>query len=545
MQDFLGESDIFISGHVFFSDRVEEAGKLFPFVRMDTLKALATLTGQKPRLRFGRMFSRPYLPEFRPEPDSLLALGMEMTTDESEADISSLPAGYTYLGQFIDHDITFDNTRGIPVILTPIEQIEQLRTPSLDLDSLYGAGSPLESDVADEARIYQDDGIHLRVGRTMADFVLTFSVYANDLPRARITEEKPYRPAIADPRNDENLVVAQTHLAFIKFHNEVVEHLKQDYSGVELLRAARETVVKHYQWIVLTDFLGRFVEHDVLRRVIDEGCKHFLPEAGNQPFMPFEFSGAAYRLGHSLIRESYEWNRFLQSPEFGGKLRRATLEDLHIFSTLHSTLGSNHCLPSTWIIDWTRFFDFGAIEGMETNPRLNFTKKINTLIARSLQVPRAALEPGITMAGPAVPRGMLPIAVLDLFRGSVLGVPAAQSVVERLRDGAASGQEIKSLTPDQIAGGSQKTLKDNGLHKTTPLWYYILREAEEFHQGERLGPVGSHIVAETFVGLIKASRISIFKEQDRQWPLDLRVGEGRRFGMPDMLHFVNDLNPLG
>ena len=138
-------------------------------------------------------------------------------------DPGDIPAGFTYLGQFVDHDLTSDRTKvELGEHVSPGELI-QGRSPSLDLDSLYGAG-PLDED---SERFYSD-GVHLKVGRTLeAEPGAGF-----DLPRVGTGNDRQARKAnIPDLRNDENLAVAQTHAAFIRFHNRVVDEAGEHAAG--------------------------------------------------------------------------------------------------------------------------------------------------------------------------------------------------------------------------------------------------------------------------------------------------------------------------
>jgi hypothetical protein len=488
-------------------------------------EVLHFLRSREPRLRFGKMF--PDLEEFRPTQKSLVELGQAMNASADVCDNPLLSAGFTYLGQFIDHDTTFDLTETPPIDNVPVDRIKQGRTPSLDLDSLYGG----EVDKARDPKLYEADGVHLRLGSTKPDSAFpVWKSFPNDLPRTAVDNQTAL---VGDPRNDENLAVAQTALAFIKFHNSVVDILKKDYSGEELFKEARRKVVKHYQWIVLHDFLPGLLQRDVLEAVINEGCKHFLPNPGEEPFMPLEFSRAAFRIGHSQVRSEYEWNRFFQSGN------RATLIQLLRFTGFRGgDLFGNDRLPSTWIVDWTRFFDFAEYPGLGKNPLLNFTKRIDTSLAKefsNLPLP------------PNWPPVMRSLSVIDLLRGSEVGLPAAQMIANRLKESALKPGSIRVLTPDEVAARHPEIVRHYNFDKLTPLWYYVLREAEVLWQGMRLGPVGSYIIAETFVGLIKASVISILRKEqleDIHWLPDLGPVKSERFNMADMLYFVNDLNPV-
>lgn len=470
--------------------------------------------------RFTRMFPR--LKQFRPEIEALMQLGRAMDDTPNFKDHATLPAGFTYFGQFLDHDITFDQTATLPdSALTP-EEIRQGRSPSLDLDSVYGRGPGRET-----RRLYDADKVHLRIGKTVGlgrpGLTPESIVLPNDLPRGDVAG-KPLEAVIGDPRNDENLAVAQLHLAFLKFHNVVAAQLAQSgLSGAALFARARQLVTLHYQWIVLHDFLPRVIESSVLSQVIARGRSLFKLKAGEEPAMPVEFSVAAYRFGHSMIRDEYSWNRNFPA---------ATLLQLFQFSggnsgpqDIMARLGG---LPSNWPIDWRRFFDFSGLAGVEPGPHLNMTRSIDTALALTLKsIP--SLQPENQKA---------PLAVRNLLRGRALGLPAGQDVAEAI------GAPV--LTPEQVrAGAHEKILRGHKLDRQTPLWYYILKEAEVFHGGERLGPVGSTLLAETFVGLIEGSRTSILAPAYRNWRPTLPSLRPGHYSMVDLLCLVNDINPLG
>ena len=170
-----------------------------------------------------------------------------------------VPAGFTYLGQFLDHDLTFDKTNVMLGEHVAPTELLQARSPSLDLDSLYGAGP---GDPGSE-QFYETDGLHLKMGKTASGDGMA-SKDGFDLPRgAGSTVAAKRKAIIPDPRNDENLAVAQTHLAMIRFHNRVVDTLGSVPAGSRFERA-RKRVTKHYQWMIRTDFLPRICEASVV-----------------------------------------------------------------------------------------------------------------------------------------------------------------------------------------------------------------------------------------------------------------------------------------
>src|ERR671910_794450 len=175
---------------------------------------------------------------------------------------STIPAGFTYLGQFVDHDLTFDKTNVMMGQNVWPPQLLQARSPSLDPDSLYGAGP---SDPA-SARFYADDR-HLKLGKTVA-IDPDPAHPGHDLPRGAGTTQKQKRKAIIpDPRNDENLAVAQTHCAMIRFHNRVVDTLPASTPQSQRFAKARKRVTKHYQWMIRTDYLPRICAPGVVNDV--------------------------------------------------------------------------------------------------------------------------------------------------------------------------------------------------------------------------------------------------------------------------------------
>lgn len=278
---------------------------------------------------FGRMF--PALPPLAAKDGQLLNLAIAMTAampDDPAGDNPFVPTGFTYLGQFIDHDITLDLTPIGKANIDPMA-VHNFRTPSLDLDCLYGLGPNINP------FMYQPgpDSERFLIGETSAtpgrgDATVPVR-QPFDLPRG-----PNGRALIGDPRNDENLVVAQTHLAFLRFHNKVVAELKAgniqsiDPSQPPSFEAARQLVIWHYHWIVLNDFLRRIVKPNILDDVLQNDRQFFRYDRA--PFMPVEFSGAAYRLGHSMVRASYDYNRVF-TPNPGG-VTPATLELLFRFS---------------------------------------------------------------------------------------------------------------------------------------------------------------------------------------------------------------------
>jgi hypothetical protein len=473
---------------------------------------------------FGKMF--PDLTPFRPPDPALTTLGAAMKETPSEGN-SNIPAGFTYLGQFIDHDLTSDPTVGFPFI-NDVDALHDARTPAFDLDSLYGLGPVRQPELYDPA--FAPGQARMAIGSTSPVQVppgvnlppLPPSM-PNDLPR-----NADKTAIIGDPRNDENLIVAQTHLAFLKFHNAVIETLPQN---ADAFQEARRLVTWHYQWIVLNDYLPRIADNTVVAEVREGGPQFFKFDGepyGGEPFMPVEFSVAAYRLGHSLVRDGYNYNRafnFGGPPAFTG----ATLSLLFAFTGkggLPSTIPGvvNSGIPSNWVIDWRRFHE---VEG-PNSPLLNFTRAIDTQIAVTLfNLP----IPGVVAASP----NQLPVR--NLLRGSRVGLPSAQDVAKVMG--------VPTLSPVQLTSGPEApAVTAGGFDQSTPLWYYILKEAEVTGGGQHLGPLGSRIVAEVFFGLMLGDRNSFLRRRP-EWKPTLPAAQPGTFTMADLLRFVNDIDPIG
>lgn len=467
--------------------------------------------------RFGRIFRT--LPPFLPADEDLLALAALMIESEEEeedarGDNPDIPAGFTYLGQFIDHDLTFDPNSKLQRENDP-DALINFRTPRFDLDSVYGDGP------ADNPFLYQDDGVHFLIGSNAHG--------DDDLPR---NSAEPRRALLGDPRNDENLIVAQLHLGFLKYHNQVADTLgicRPDLTGEAILEEARRIVRWHYQWLVIHEFLrgiaGKEVLEDILR--YEEFKVGFGPKDGariaralnvnlrffhwkKQPFIPVEFSAAAYRFGHSLVRGDYALNAETED------------EEVPIFGEEGEDLRGFRELPPDRVIEWARFFRFPEAR-QEPQP----ARRIDTKLALGLSV----LPVSVTGPSPATDAGRSfnQLAVRNLFRGKALGLPAGQAVARAM-----------GISPDLILSGRDLDLPEDLKEKfgdNAPLWFYVLREAGHYCEGLKLGPVGSRIVAEVFIGLIYGDPLSYLRIDPGWQPKKDQFGAlaDGRFTMADLL----------
>jgi Animal haem peroxidase len=495
--------------------------------RHPSREALDRASGHDDPGMFGRMF--PELDPLAVDDGPLQELAEAMTDPDPASpagDNVKVPAGFTYLGQFVDHDLTLDLT-AIGEKESDPTAVENFRTPALDLDSVYGLGpdgsrhlyarNPGDADGKNPGPTFLvGKNINVAAGGVTGD-------HRNDLPRS------PEGFAlVGDHRNDENLIVAQTHVALLKFHNKVCDRLAA--AGVPagaIFMEARRIVTWHYQWMVLHDWVERITEKGIVAKILEHGRQFF--RFKRTPFMPVEFSAAAYRLGHSMVREVYSHNRIFTADG----LAPATLQLLFRFTGLSGGIVGDlapnpptaptpiSVLPSNWIIDWRRFHEVAL-----PNPAgvaLNLSRKIDPFVVPTLH----------TLPGGG---GSLPFR--NLKRGVMLGLPSGQAVARAMKI-------HHPLTSDEIATGADGAVaKKHGLHLQTPLWYYILKEAEQRGHGERLGPVGSTIVAEVFVGLVHGDHLSYLWLKGTHWKPELPSKTPGEFTMADLLRFVGDISPI-
>ncbi len=431
--------------------------------------------------KYGRMF--PNLPPPQNDESILLTLGrsgsyMDASSKPEELEATSdnprIPAGFTFIGQFVAHDITAD--RSLLLHHARLNELRNFRTPRLDLESLYAAGpsgSPYLYDL--------DDSDKFLIGMNDAGAL-------DDLPRNR-----QGRALLGDPRDDVHLIISQLHLAFLKFHNAIVDSLRA--SGVkpsEVFSEAQRLVRWHYQWIVINEFLPLTVGEELVQDILTHGLKFYSYDNG--PYIPVEFADAAYRYGHSQVRSIYKLN--------GGGAQG------QVFPDCQGTCPVNHDRT----VDWAYFFNVDAARPPQAS------KRIDTMLAHSLiDLPESVV--GIT----ETPEEHS-LAYRDLIRGEGLDLPSGEAV--------ARAMGVAPLSPEEVG------LQQIGWHSETPLWYYILREAEVRHHGERLGAVGGRIVAEVLIGLI-GDDASSYLNAENDWQPSLPGAQPGDFTIVDLLRFAH------
>jgi hypothetical protein len=298
---------------------------------------------------------------------------------------------------------------------------------------------------------------------------------------------------LGDPRNDVHVLVSQLHLAFLRLHNLFVERLRED--GVaegDLFDEARMATMWHYQWVLVNDFLPRLVGQDLADDALAHGSKYY--EVDGAPYIPFEFADAAYRYGHSQIRARYKVN--------------AEAEPVPLFPDL----GGFQPVPTDLRVDWEFLFD---LPGRPTAQR---AKRIDGCLPASL------LRLPLSITGEVEVDAYHSLASRDLQRGRAIGLPSGEAVA------GAIGAE--PLTADEVG------LAAHGWDGETPLWFYVLREADVLGDGDRLGPVGGRIVADVLVGIVRADAES-FLSVDPEWTPTLVEEGSEEFGICELLDAVH------
>ena len=482
-----------------------------------------------------------------PPPDAGKLLDTVYGDPEPADENPTIPAGYTYFGQFIDHDLTFDPNSSLQKQNDP-NATEDFRTPRFDLDSLYGRGPD------DQPYLYKDaqedgGGNRFLLGRT-----------SNSPPRERLGElprNVEGRALTGDPRNDENGIICQLQVVFLNFHNKVVDFLHTAHplmTNHELFLNAQRIVRWHYQYLVLNDYLPRVVGEATWKAVFQGSGKDrpephlriYRPKHG-EAYMPVEFSVAGFRFGHSMVRPSYALraadakvggdpsvpfsgdDRFHRIPIFSDRGRGASPPGVDV------SLDGFGPLPKDWEIDWNLFFCVGdmptelstvapdvGVRQVKPQAAGNLTQP-GYRIDTQLVDPLAMLPPNVAKSG-NMPDGIPALAFRNLLRGNAFELPSGQNVARALGYTALTETELWGNYTGGPGVRAFNDPKSNPFNLNAPLWFYILKEAEltkkknvtDGKGGHHLGKVGGHIVAEVLVGIAVNDHTS-YLVQDPKW----------------------------
>jgi len=396
----------------------------------------------------------------------------ELSPNNPDNLTTNMTAGTTFFGQFIDHDVTFDASSPLGVVAEPTAT-SNVRDTRLDLDSVFGGGPSVSP------QLYSSSD--------PAKFRIESGGLFEDLPR-----DSSRRAIIADPRNDENVVISGLQAAFLLAHNRTVDFRRANNLPGDTWFYSRRTVIHHYQWIVVHEFLPQVVGQSLVDDIFRNGLRWY--RFGN-PTMPVEFQTGTFRMGHSMVRPSYRVN-------LAGDRNPTTGAPAPFFAFIFDPAAEGQSDPSDMrgrararrrFIGWQTFFDFGPqfTDPGSTNPAVKPNKRLDTSIS----------SPLFKLPLQAIASGDPPISLpqRNLLRHLTWSLP--------------SGQRIASATGSPVLSSSNFTELRTyglGLDASTPLWYYILKEAKVLgNNGTRLGPVGGRIVAETILGLLARDEFSI------------------------------------
>jgi hypothetical protein len=464
---------------------------------------------------FGRMFR---LPPFAPPTDrvrdALLKLGepggiMDANDDLAAGAValigdrslnlvnknsSTHTAGLTFFGQFLDHDMTFDPRSRLGFPTQPVRSVNG-RTPFFDLDSVYAGGPDATRElyeVVDASKLRVEHGGQFE-----------------DLPR----HPTSLAAIVGDARNDENLIIAGLHSAFLLFHNRAVDELRSQnasLTGEEIFLAARQLMTWHYQWVILHEFLPAIAGQPMVDLILANGRRFYNP-LWDRAFIPVEFQ-IAYRFGHSMVRPSYRANLKGDNGQ-------------PFFGMIFDPGGENSRDPidlrggaraARRFVGWQTFFDFGGALSADTRPNKKIDTKISTPLFR---LPLGAIASGTPPTS---------LMQRNLLRCLTWQLPCGQAIAREMGVPSLAAADLSELRP----------VLDTFV-ESTPLFYYILKEAEVIEDGERLGPVGARLIAEIFIGLLQTDPSSYLNVAPTWRPtLPTRSGIPEDFRVVDFLAFA-------
>jgi Animal haem peroxidase/TAT (twin-arginine translocation) pathway signal sequence len=453
-------------------------------------------------------------------------------------DNPTMTAGSTFVGQFVDHDITFDQTSQLGIPQNP-SLSPNTRTPALDLDSVFGGGPGVRPDLY----VQNADGSvgpKLKLG--------TGGVHEDVLRVAN--GDGSYRALLGDPRNDENVIIAGLHCAHILFYNRILDELHEHdlrrfpsarhadrHNRYVRYLIAREITLWHYQWLLVNEHLPQIASQAVVNDVLRRGNRFYRPPDG-QAFMPIEFGAAAYRFGHSMVRPSYRAN-------FTSGTGDSTSPTADPFFALvfdpnepafsdpvsHDRADLLGGYPAARrYIGWQTFFDLG--DGQVKN-----NKKIDPTISSVLfTLPLPAIAPHTQTAPTVLPQR-------NLLRQLTWSLPCGQAIAQAMR--------LPRLTSTDLTDIGAVYAP---FARRTPLWYYILAEAATMADGLHLGPVGARIVTETLIGLLRADPTSYLNLHPRFHPFlgaNVKLGPmanpnitgNRAYTRAHFLHYAGVVTP--
>lgn len=452
---------------------------------------------------------------------SKLAVAMAKPSSGVNTDNPNIPAGFTYLAQFAAHDITFS--------LTPFDEAQGLDQPAknarharLILNTLYGLGPGVHPHLYNTPEIGQGMRGTLRLGQMrkrtsacpMADDPWI------DVPRVQVAPHRqqgcPYssynldgnvqrsvllggrhETLSADSRNDDNVILSQISVLFSILHNTIYNRLDEPSIRAKLpphlqdprmqFRVARDVVTLTYRRVLFNDMLRLLLDPQVYAYFVKNGPLE--PDCDSKRGVAPEFTHAAYRMGHAMIRAAYEMNDGVDADA----RNLLTLSESLALSSQRMSLELP--LVKDWYAQWSKFFD---VPGRTPQPSRRIGPSIVPLLSENYQFPNNDGPDGKPLPGGLIYR--------DMVRGEEEGLMTPLALAYRLKPLMGSGFDpevyVKDVTNEVVgwlsgAGFSPEEILE--LAGTPPLTLFVLMEAWfGSAKGCRLGPIGSLIVGEVF-----------------------------------------------
>jgi heme peroxidase len=429
--------------------------------------------------------------------------------DPPSDDRDDIPAGYTYFGQLVVHDLTQSK---VAIGADGRKRLQNLMSPNLDLDTIYGGGPtrcphiyqpPFQTAYLHRPKDLADDGQHLfHLGRTgKAAFPENWQEGEGlpcDLPRVDVASKGVYgglqarsvTPLVSDERNDDNLILAQLTAQFLLVHNTVASYLhrtgdptaaNRPLSKRESFELARHFLLKAYRSIVVHDYLKRLLLPEVYDSLIAGKIK-------SEDHLPIEFVFGVARVGHAMVRAAYEINDHI-NLSFGG------LGRLMGFSS--SSPGATLPIPADWVVDWHRFLEMDEGDKPQSARRIS-PFLAPTFVHGDLKNRHTNLDGSLSFH--------------DLWRCYQFEVPTGQECARQLLGPSStkvlSGAEMLPVPVFASLHPAPKLIAaleaNPQFLSETPLTYYVLQEAAVLGgNGRYLGPLGSHIYATAILYALK------------------------------------------
>lgn len=442
-----------------------------------------------------------------------LAQRMNQPDNSLPKDNPRIPSGYTYLAQLVAHDISF---LGSSAIATAGSAFSNLRIVELNLDTVFGAG-PFDRPAAYSVpEIAGAPRVALRLGLLPKNQKGEYPTdpserrkYARDLPRItcpNLSDPVHSGPPtssplltdvlIADPRNDDNPIVGQTLVLFHLLYNAVCAKLLVDNTGTshpergaEIFSKARRITTFVYRRIVAFDLLKRLLCCDVYNRYTQNEDPFI--DRSTDSAIPVEFSHAAYRIGHAMVRPGY---RFQADPDSLFGLR-------DVLQMNSASRPGRMPLPRSWIIQWSRFYE---VDGTPDN----LSRRIGPTMVPTLSDGKLFGGVDSLCQGLPNPEACGGLAHRDLLRGASVPLRSVNSLIDKLPADLKRKSELlhdpatrASRIRDWLTAGGQTRFSDEDLDvlsRDPPLLFFVLFEAAKTEDGLRLGILGSVILAEVF-----------------------------------------------